>query len=653
MAKRALTPVDLKNVAIDGPFWPPRITVNRERTIPYQRKTYREMSRVDSPKMSWQWIETVSYSLISHPDSQLELQLEEQIELIEKLQGPDGYIPISVEPENRWINLRDRHELYGVGHLIEAAVAYFRATGRRRLLDVARRAADHVAKVFGRGADQKPGNPGHEEIELALMKLYQVTGERRYAYLAKFFLDERGKQPHYYDGESKVRGEDPAPYCRAGLYPAGYPWSPRPTTPYWQLTAEMARDFALAPTDFAEPTMRIPEELPYEYCQAHKPVREQAKVVGHGVRAMYLYSGMTDVAVEFGDDELWAACVRLWDNMTSKRMYITGGIGSSICNEGFTTDYHLPNETSYCETCAACALVFWAHRMLLSDCDGRYADVMERALYNGALVGVSLDGEHFFYINRLTSFGDHHRQAWFKCACCPPNISRLIASLGNYVYSQNDTDAVVHLYVGGTASLRVAEQTVDLCVDTLYPWDGTVGIRVDLATPETFGLKLRIPSWCREFNLLVNGHELSSLKTHQGYLRIVRKWEGGDRVELNLSMPVNLVRADPRVIENSGHVAIQRGPIVYCLEQVDNDVPLHRIMVPENAKLEACYRQDVLDGVVVIEGEVFAGDDSGWHDELYRPEREKRKSATIQAVPYYAWDNRDPGEMRVWIRAMP
>jgi uncharacterized protein len=649
MARKQLTPVDLGSVAVEGPFWAQWMTINRERTIPYQRKTYQSMSREDVPRMSAQWIETASYSIMTHPDPTLEAVLEEQAKMIAERQEPDGHISKGIEREKEWKNLRDQHELYSIGHIIEAGVAHYRATGSRTLLDVGRRASDYVGTIFGYSEGQKRGYPGHEEIELALMRLYDVTGARRHADLAKFFIDERGTQPHYYDQEARTRGEDPAAYCRAGQYPGGYPWYTSPTIHDFQLSADQARAFAKAPTEFAGPTMRIPDEEPYEYCQAHRPVRKQDKVVGHGVRGMYLYSGMADVAAEYDDDELLAASRKLWNNLTEKRMYVTGGIGSSICNEGFTADYHLPNETCYCETCAACALVHWAHRMLQFDCDGQFADTMERVLYNGALVGLSLDGERFFYINQLTSLGDLHRQEWFKCACCPPNIARLIASLGRFAYSQTENDAIVHLYVGGTASLQVAGQTVGLVMETNYPWDGNVTITVNPEQSAYFGVKLRVPAWCREFRLAVNGAEIASPKVERGYVRVEREWKEGDRVELDLAMPIDRVRAHPNVVENNGRVAIQRGPIVYCLEQIDNGVPLNRIVLPKDARLEHSFRSDLLDGIVEIHGDAFVRDDSDW-DCLYRGTGEELKPLKIHAVPYFAWDNREPGEMRVWIR---
>jgi len=641
MIKKELTPVHFSNITIDGPFWAQRMKINRERTIPYEYKMFKGTGQIDSLKLGWEpgkepfsryfaslphfgyggiysWIEAASYSIATHPDSQLESLIDELVELIVKRQQPDGYMPPSYKAVEPGRGALSRGPL-------EAAVAHFQATGKRTLLDVACRSVDYIDTVFGSELGKKRGYPGHGGIELALIKLYQITGERRYANLAKFFIDERGQQPHYFDREAIERGEDPARFW-AGLY--------------WSRSPHIIAESNYTPTE-------------YDYYQAHKPVREQNEAVGHAVSATYLYSGMADVAAEFDDEELRTACDRLWNHLTSKRMYITGGIGSSRYNEGFTTDYDLPNETAYAETCAAIGLVFWAHRMLQFECDGRYADIMERALHNGAISGVSLDGEKFFYVNPLASSGGihhHHRRAWFECPCCPPNIMRLIASLGNYVYSQSETDAIVHLYVGGSASLHVAGQTVGLRMDTRYPWDGKVLITVEPETPASFGLKLRIPTWCREFSLKVNGRETKSIKPQRGYLRIERKWKAGDCVELNLSMPIEVVRANPEVREDIGCVAIQRGPLVYCLEQVDNNVPLHRVVLPEDAKLEVRFEQDLLDGVVVIHGDAVV-DDSDWDaPQLYRLAKEQRKCSKIRAIPYYAWDNREPGEMRVWIR---
>jgi len=391
-------------------------------------------------------------------------------------QAPDGYLNSyyqTVEPERRWTNLRDCHELYCAGHLMEAAVAYYEATGKRKFLDVMCRCADHIAAVFGPGEGQKRGYCGHEEVELALMKLFRATGEKQYMEQARYFVEERGRRPHYYDIEAAARADDP-------------------------------KNFHFRT---------------YEYCQAHKPIREQDKVVGHAVRAMYFYSGVADVAAETNDKTLLEACRRLWKNVTRQRMYVTGGIGPTRANEGFTFDYDLPNESAYAETCAAVALVFWAHRMLHLDPDSQYADVMERALYNGVLSGVSRDGEKFFYVNPLalyppmfaphdTFFGGQ-RQPWFGCACCPPNLARLLASLPAYVYSSSDTEAWVHLYAAGTAALEVTGRKLTLTQETKYPWDGEVALTVTPETPATFSLALRIPAWCRKATLKVNGRPVA------------------------------------------------------------------------------------------------------------------------------------------------
>src|SRR5512136_2068131 len=422
--KKSFTPLSFTQVSIEDEFWAPRLRTNRERTIPLEYEQCRSTGRLDAFRLNWKpgmepvphifwdsdvakWIEAASYTLAAHPDPRLQAQLDEIISLIASAQNSDGYLNTHftvVEPGKRWTNLRDRHELYCAGHLIEAAVAHFQATGKRTLLDVLCRYADHIDQTFGPRPGQKRGYPGHEEIELALVKLYHVTGERRYLDLSLYFVDERGRQPHYYDLEAVARGDDPASY--------------------WAKT--------------------------YAYMQAHVPVREQHQVVGHAVRAMYLYSALADLAGETGDRSLLETCEELWLHLCTRNLYITGGIGPSPANEGFTADYDLPNESAYAETCASIGLVFWNHRLLQLECAGRYADMMERALYNGVLSGVSLDGEKFFYENPLASQGNHHRQAWFDCACCPPNLARLLASLGQYVYAQNDTELAVHLYVQGS-----------------------------------------------------------------------------------------------------------------------------------------------------------------------------------------------------------
>lgn len=618
-------PVSWKAVTIDDTFWTPHLRVNREQTLPLIYRISQETGRIDNFRLNWKpgmepiphifwdsdvakWIEAASYSLGTHPDPELEAKVDEVIGLIAAAQQPDGYLNTyftAVEPTKRWTNLRDWHELYCAGHLIEAAVAHFQATGKRTLLDTMCRYADYIDTVFGSEQGRKRGYPGHEEIELALVKLYRVTGEKRYLHLSQYFVDERGRQPHYFDKEARLRGDDPIVY----------------------------------------------HHKTHEYSQAHLPVREQHEVVGHAVRAMYLYSAMADLARELHDQGLFDADQRLWDNLCTTRLYITGGLGPSRHNEGFTTDYDLPNETAYAETCAAIGFVFWNHRMLQLDCNAHYADILERALYNGVLSGVSRDGQTFFYENPLASLGGHHREKWFRVACCPPNIARLFASLGQYIYSVNDTDIAVHLYMQNTAQVSIGGREVAVRQETTYPWNGKIALRLSMDKPTRFGLRLRIPGWCEDVQLRVNG-EAFEIDGHleQGYVRVERVWQSGDRVELELAMSVKRMYVHPDVRQDAGCVALQRGPLVYCLEGADNNVPLHRIVVPRTTELASQFEADVLDGVTIVRGEALVEDDTGWVGRLYRSWPASLQPCVITAIPYYAWDNREPGEMRVWLR---
>lgn len=619
--KRKLTPVPLTQVTVEDSFWASRMRINREQTIPHEYKQCKDTGRIDAFLLDWKpgmepkphyfwdsdlakWIEAASYSLATNPDPELDALLDEVIEKVAGAQQDDGYLNVyftAVEPEKRWANLAHWHELYCAGHLMEAGVAHFEATGKRSLLDVMCRYADYIDSVFGPG--KRDGCPGHEEIELALVKLYHATGEERYLNLSKFFLDQRGQTPSYFKEELNK------------LNPGAG------------------------------------DKFPPEYCQDHLPVRDQSEVTGHAVRAMYLYCGMADVANETGDQGLLDACERLWDNVCRKRMYITGGIGPSRHNEGFTGDYDLPNETAYAETCAAVGLVFWNHRLLQLQGDARFADVMERALYNGTISGVSLDGKGFFYVNPLESKGGHHRQDWFGCACCPPNIARLIASVGGYIYSQADNGAYVHLYIQGSGTLDIGGQKVTLKQETDYPWHGCIQITVTPEKPAVFALNLRIPGWSRNTALTVNGETVDvEAVTTLGYARVEREWKSGDQVELTLPMPVERVQAHPSVREDAGCVALQRGPVVYCLEQTDNPTPLHRVILPRDAELEPHFEVNLLGGITVIRGNALVVDDSDWNDTLYRAKLAKLKPLDITAIPYCVWDHRESGEMRVWIR---
>ncbi|MDW8351804.1 MAG: glycoside hydrolase family 127 protein [Anaerolineae bacterium] len=627
--RRKLAPLPFTCVKLSDRFWAPRVEVNRTVTLPAEYAMCESTGRIAAFDLKWtpgdpnpphifwdsdvaKWIEAASYALATHPDRSLDDLLDRVIARIAKAQQPDGYLNthyIVFERaglDRRWTNLRDNHELYCAGHLIEAAVAHYQATGKPTLLEVACRYADYIDRVFGRGRGKLRGYCGHEEIELALVKLYRVTAERRYLRLAQYFVDERGRKPHYFDIEARKRGEDPARF-RFGSY---------------------------------------------EYNQSHIPVREQRVVTGHAVRAMYLYSAMADLAGETGDASLLAACERIWHSVVDERMYITGGIGPSASNEGFTVAYDLPDETAYAETCAAIGMVFWNHRMLQFDGDGRYADVMERALYNGTISGVSLDGTRFFYENPLASPGDHHRQPWFDCACCPPNIARLIASVGGYFYSTDDDGVWAHLYAAGDAVFPDRGLTITQITD--YPWDGRVTLRLTPDEPRKFTLHLRIPGWCARYTLQVNGSPMANLRPRNGYVAITRAWRAGDEVLLNLDMPVQLMRAHPSVRQMTGRVAVQRGPLVYCLESADNPIsPLDRISLPLNMRWRTEHRPELLGGVTVLRGRAQV-DDAAWRGGLYAPAQPvKRKSVEITAVPYCVWDNRAPGEMRVWLRAEP
>ncbi|WP_018237153.1 glycoside hydrolase family 127 protein [Ensifer sp. BR816] len=554
-------------------------------------------------------IETIAYSLYRKPNPTLEARADDIIDMYERLQDDDGYLNTwfqRVQPDRRWTNLRDHHELYCAGHLIEAAVAYFQATGKRKLLDVMCRFADYAIKLFGHGEGQLRGYCGHQEIELALVKLARVTGEKKYLDLAKFFIDERGREPHFF-------------------------------------TEEAIRD-GRSPKDYIQKT--------HEYSQSHEPVRQQKKVVGHAVRAMYMYSGMADLATEYRDDTLTEALETLWDDLTTKQMYVTGGIGPSAKNEGFTDYYDLPNDTAYAETCASVALVFWASRMLGRGPNRRFADIMEQALYNGALSGLSLDGRTFFYDNPLESTGKHHRWKWHNCPCCPPNIARLVASVGSYMYGVAADEIAIHLYGESTVRLELGRSNVTLRQVTNYPWEGAISVKLELDEPRQFALSLRIPEWAKGACLSVNGGtiELDGVM-FDGYARIEREWSDGDQVLLDLPLELRPQYANPKVRQDAGRVALMRGPLVYCAEEVDNGGELNAIVVPGDLPETKTAVLDELEGAVAVELPVEREDAADWGTSLYRSTPAARRDARLRLVPYHVWDNRGPGEMLVWLQA--
>ena len=626
-------PVRFVDVNLEGQFWRERLETVLTRTIPSQHVQLGKHGILESltlpnpppplrfprnhhdftVQVFWdsdvgKWIEAASYALSHRRDPGIEAKIEAIADDLEKAQAPDGYLNcwyLQREPENRWTNLRDNHELYNLGHLLEGGIAYFLATGRRRLLDILERYVDHVRQTFGPGPNQKRGYCGHQEIELALIRLYHLTGERKQLDLASHFIDQRGAQPHYFDQEALGRGEDPKDF--------------------WAKS--------------------------YEYNQSHKPVREQNKVVGHAVRAMYMYSAMADLAAELEDDSLKRACEVLWADVMASKIYITSGLGPAAANEGFTEDYDLPNDTAYAETCASVALIFWAQRMLHLDLDGKYADVMEQALFNGALTGLARDGEHYFYSNPLDSDGRHSRWAWHTCPCCTMNSSRLVASVGGYFVSHSDDAIAFHLYGGISTSVTLNSGKVGLREVSTYPWSGDIRIEVEPAQPSTFALKLRIPGWTRSARASVNGKPLAvEAAIKNGYLTIARQWSPGDVVVLDLPMPAERIYAHPAVRMDAGRVALKRGPLVYCCEEVDNPQgPVQRIKLPRGSAIKAAPREDLFDGTVVLSADAIRLDDSDWADTLYRTERPAEQQVTLTALPYYLWNNRQKGSMTVWL----
>ncbi len=587
--QKLITPVPFSKVKIEDGFWSPRLQAHKDVTLAVcidqiENQTGRirnfenaAMGRGEHSGIFfddsdvYKALEGMACSLQNHPDLVLEAKCDEWIDKFAEAQQPDGYINTFYTLtglENRWKDM-DRHEMYCAGHMIEAGIAYFQVTGKRKLLDVCIRMADHMMTVFGPG--KRDWIPGHEEIELALVKLFQVTGEKKYLDFADWLLSERGHGYGSY-GDERV----------------------------W----------------------------PTRYYQDEVPVREMTDISGHAVRSMYLFCGMADVASYTGDQGYRDALDRVWDDVVLRNMYITGGIGQSSHNEGFTNDYSLPNLTAYCETCASVGMVLWNWRMGQFTGDGKYADVLERALYNGALAGISLSGDRFFYVNPLESRGDHHRQAWYGCACCPSQICRFLPSIGNYVYGVSDKALWVNLYMGSQADIKLGKKQVTLKQETDYPWNGDVRLTLCLKGKLHTQLRLRIPAWCESYTLSVNGGPVA-FAVEKGYAILERTWKDGDQVTLKLEMPVQMVAADPRVKEDEGLRAIQRGPVVYCLEEADNAEGFDSLFLTENTRFETSALPDKLGGIMEISAVNGAGH--------------------LTYIPYYAWDNRAPGKMKVWI----
>jgi hypothetical protein len=613
-----LRAVAFNQVKLSDLFWLPRQETNRVASIPVNLYYLEKAGNLENFRLAarrstngfqgpvfmdsdvYKAVEAASYSLGTHPDPALARRLDDIIGLIAAAQLPDGYLDtyyVVKEPGKRWTNLCDCHELYCAGHLIEAAVAHFQATGKRNLLSVAIKLADHIDSVFG-PPPKRLGYPGHPEIELALVKLWRTTGQHRYFELARFFIENRGK--HYF---ARERGIPEAKYNGT-------------------------------------------------YNQDDVPIFDHTAIKGHAVRAAYLMSGATDVAAETGNPALLRMLARVWSNTTERNLFITGGIGSSAHNEGFTRDYDLPNPTAYQETCATVALAQWNQRLALLYGDAQYADVVERALYNGVPAAVSHDGKKFSYVNPLESDGTHHRSGWYNCACCPPNAARTIASVGGYAYAVGDNALWVNLYIGGEVKTQVAGQELALRVTTDYPWQGNITLEPRLASAAKFELRLRKPGWCNGGSVRVNGTEVLEPRIERGYIVLSREWKSGDRVELDLPMPVQRIAANPNVVADRGQLAIQRGPIVYCIEQSDQTEPVSSIALPTDAELSVQENPKLLGGIVVLKGTGEVDLKQDWGRRLYQPVTGTRR-VPVTAIPYCAWDNRAPGPMKVWLPAAP
>ncbi len=621
----SIHPVPIKNVELTDNFWLPRLEKAKDITVPHSFNECRLTGRIDNFAIAagikqgeqsgrypfddsdvYKTIEGASYLLMSYNDPKLEKYVDSLITLIAEAQEPDGYIYTARTNnakklylrfgDKRWSRLDMSHELYDAGHLFEAAVAHYQATGKKNFLNVAIKLADLLTRTFGLSGLHNP--PGHQEVEIGLIKLYDVTGNKKYFNLAKFFIDERG----HADNSRKLYGE---------------------------------------------------------YAQDNIPVLEQDEAVGHAVREGYMCAAVTDIAAITGDKNYARASERIWENVVGKKMYLTGGLGATGFIEGFSKNYDLPNLSAYAETCASIANVFWNQRLFLLTGESKYIDVLEQTLYNALLSGISLGGDDFFYPNPLTSKGFQERTPWFTCACCPTNLSRFIPSLPGYIYQTKDDTLYVNLYVGSETKIKMGNEEVKLTQETNYPWEGKVKFTIDGTDKNDFTLRLRIPCWakgnpvpsdlCKFMNpkiepviITVNG-EMVKYNMSKGYAEIAREWNTGDVVEMNLPMPVQRIVANDKVEADKGLVAIQRGPIVYCLEWVDNNGHVLNSVLTDTSQFYYQYEKNLLDGIDVIEANGYST----------RYDRETGKNLITDkqliAIPYYSWANRGIGEMTVWI----
>lgn len=622
--KYPIDPVPFTSVKVTDQFWGQRLKANREVTIPLAFSKCEETGRYDNfvkaahPSEDYKvggysfddtdvykTIEGASYLLQTYPDKKLKQYIDSVLVIVAAAQEPDGYLftartmnpkhPHEWAGSRRWEKVEElSHEFYNLGHMVEGAIAHYQATGQRNFLDIAIRYADCVCREIGDNPGQQVRVPGHQIAEMALAKLYTVTGDRKYLDQAKFFLDKRGH------------------------------------------------------TDRRD-----------EYSQAHKPVIDQDEAVGHAVRAAYMYSGMADVAALTGDSAYIRAIDRIWDNIVSKKYYITGGIGATSQGEAFGKNYELPNMSAYCETCASIGNVYLNYRLFLLHGESKYYDVLERTLYNGLIAGVSLDGGSFFYPNPLESMGQHQRQPWFGCACCPSNVSRFIPSLPGYVYAVKDNQVYVNLYLSNKATLKIGRKSVTLSQETRYPWNGDIALTVDKNSAGRFAMKLRIPGWVRNqvvpsdlytytdgkrlsYQVKVNGELQEAELGADGYFTITRQWKKGDKVELHFDMEPRVVKANARVEADRGRVAVERGPLVYCAEWPDNDFDVLSVLLNRQPSFTVTEKPDLLYGLNQIQtpAQTLKYDTEG---------RLSVQDVTLTLIPYYAWAHRGTGRMAVWL----
>ena len=602
----------LKNIRLQDAVFAVRQKINHQVTIPCSLQRCKETGRLKAFQLQWHegdpekphiyWdsdvakvLEGMAAALMIQPDPSMEKELNELVDLVISAQQPDGYLNTyftQVEPDKRWTNLAYHHELYCAGHLIEAAIAHYHATGKRNFLNAMCRYADYICNVFGRGEGQKRGYPGHEEIELALVKLYRTTGEKRYLELARYFVTERGSRPNYY------------------------------------IEQEGLSESALI------------------HIQAHKPLLEQSEADGHAVRAMYLFAGVTDVAAETRNSELLHVAEQIFRNVTECRMYVTGGVGSKHRGESFSRDFDLPNDTAYTESCAAIGLALFAKRLLDSTCRIEYAEVLERVLYNNGLSGVSLAGDTFFYCNPLeisaATFDPIKpvRQKWFKTSCCPTNYCRFLPRLGLFCVDA----APDRLRIDIPAAMSISLPEYEVEVTGKYPYDGAVAIRIKRGGE--FSLSLRIPAWCRKYKLFLNGQAAG--EAVNGYWTRKRFWQNGDEITIALDMPAEIIHVNPRVPADIGRGAIQRGPLVYCLESVDNPgILLHSVRIPARTKFRLDFAEGLPENTIALH---FSGEAAKPSDgKLYRVEAPEYFPVHLCAIPYALWQNRGPADMQIFL----